>query len=118
MNRATQVKTFARQNWMLISLFCGSLGVTGWFAFQFAASSSFLNDPRHKDGDLKDWMNPYFISMMYDLPKSFVLEVLDLDDDERGRKHLGEIARERGITMEEMTRSIREEASKFRGDKD
>lgn len=112
--KSARLRQFARENWVLLTVFAGSLAVAGWFLFHFVANFLFFHDPRNQDGDLRPWMNPHFIVMMYELPRPIVLEILELPEDERGGRRLGEIAAELDLTMEQLTDRVRAEAATFR----
>lgn len=109
-----RAKTFVRHNWLLLSVLAGALIVSGWFAFKFISAFIFFNDPRNQDGDLRAWMNPHFVMEMYDLPREVVLDILELPPDLKGGKRLGEIGRERGLTMPELTELVRDGAAEYR----
>lgn len=109
-----KVKSFARDNWVVLSLFLAALFVAAWFAFKFVATFLYLHDPRHKDGDLKGWMNPHFVMVLYDLPRPVVLDALQLPIEERGGRPLHDIAEELGLTMPELTEHIRNVAAEYR----
>lgn len=114
MSDASRRVQFIRQNWMLLGVLAAALGVAGWFAFQFVATFLFLHDPRNHDGDLKAWMNPHFVMVMYDLPRPLVHEILKRPLDETGGVRLGHVAQDLGLTMEELTARVRAAAETYR----
>ncbi|MBU2957634.1 hypothetical protein Q4511_01150 [Paracoccus sp. 1_MG-2023] len=110
-----QLIGFARANWAaLLILGCASAALI-WFATGFALDlARHDNVPLH-DQALKPWMTPRFVVMSYDLPREVVADVLELPPTGPGRLKLGTIAREMGVTMEELTERVRDAADMYHG---
>lgn len=106
--------TFVRQNWLLVAVFLTALALAVWFASHAIMDAIYFNDPRNVDVDLKRWMTPRYIVMTYDLPREFVLDLLSVDGDAGPGIHLGRLAQERGVTMEELTTLVRDAAVTYR----
>ncbi len=112
----TQARDFLRQNWLLICLFGASFLLALWFAIHAALHALYFNDPRNVDDALKPWMTPRYVVMTYDLPRPFVMEVLALDPEADQGIRLGQIAKERGVSLEELTEVVRRAANGHRED--
>ena len=110
----TKIGAFIRQNWQLAFVFFGALLFASWFAFQAISDALYFNDPRNVDVDLKPWMTPRYVVLTYDLPRSLVAEVLTLDQESDRRIRLGQLAKERGLTMDELTALLRAAAADYR----
>ncbi|MEL6425213.1 MAG: hypothetical protein AAFQ33_07130 [Pseudomonadota bacterium] len=110
----TRVLPFIKQNRLLVGLFLGSLAVALWFAFHAITDALYFNDRRNVDVDLQPWMTPRYVVLTYDLPRPVVIDLLELDPDHDRGLRLGHLARDRGITMEELTALVREAAAQYR----
>ena len=110
----TNIAAFLRQNWILAGFFLGACLLALWFAVHVVMDALYFNDPRNVDVDLKPWMTPRYVVMTYDLPRSVVAELLELDGpDDRGLR-LGRIAESRGISMDALIALVREAAAEYR----
>ncbi len=110
-----QLLAFARQNWLPTSVFVIALAAFLLFSGRFVADFIYFNDPKHQDQALKGWMTPRYIGMSYSLPKDVVFDALGLEEKQKGpRKHMRDIAAEKGMTLDEMTEVVRQAAEEFR----
>ncbi len=103
---------FAIQNLLLVGSAIISLAVVIWVVGSLALDFIHFNDPRHQDRALKGWMTPRYVVMSYDLPRPLVLELLQLERGER--KMMRDIADEMGMTIDELTRIVRDAAARYR----
>ena len=110
----TRMLSFVRQNWLLVAVFLGSVALGLWFAAHALLDALYFNDPRNVDVDLKRWMTPRYVVLTYDLPRSLVAELLELDSEEDRGVRLGKLAAERALSMEELTALVREAAAQYR----
>lgn len=110
----TRALSFIRQNWHLVCLLFGSFAVALWFAFHAITDALYFNDPRNVDVALKPWMTPRYVVLTYDLPRPLVMEILQLDpEDDRGIR-LGRLARDRNVSMDDLTALVRDSAAAYR----
>lgn len=110
-----KLKKFARRYWIQLSAFILSAGFALFFGLTFMADAIYFNDPRHKDGALKNWMTPRYIVLSYDLPHEFVVDTLGITEEERGtRPRMKDIAERMDITLDELTTKVREAAKTYR----
>ncbi len=110
----SQLRRFGRENWLLLIVFAAASCFALFFAVHTIRDFVYFNDPANVDVDLQPWMTPRFIVLTYDLPRPFVFETLGLDPDADGGKRLGHLARERDLTMEELTEMIRKSSATYR----
>lgn len=108
--------SFVRNNWLLVSLTLVVFLAAVWFGTQFLRDFLYFNDPNNVDVDLKGWMTPRFIVLTYDLPRTFVAELLELTENEGGGQRLSLIADELGISLEELTQKVRDAAAQYRSE--
>lgn len=106
--------SFISQNRLLVLGFLVALITTLWFASHLVMDALYFSDPDHTDVDLRSWMTPRYIVLTYDLPRPFVLELLELDPQTDGGFRLGKLAEERNMTMEELTEFVRSAAATYR----
>ncbi|MEO1550498.1 MAG: hypothetical protein AAFR93_08700 [Pseudomonadota bacterium] len=107
--------TFARRNWIVLGLLLASIAIAFWFALSLVSDALYFNDPRNLDVDLKPWMTPRYVVHTYDLPRSLVMEVLELDPEADRGIRLGRLAEDRGMSMDDLTALVRDAADTFRG---
>ena len=112
--RRRRLARFLRENWGLTVLVVAALLLAVWFALRTLAGIARLNDPPYGVVELQPWMTPRFVALIHDVPGPVVLEALGLEGGDRDRR-LGRIARERGLTMDELTALVRE-ATRARDD--
>lgn len=105
---------FAKKNWGLLSVLFLTVVVLVWFASRLFLDFLYFNDPRNVDVELKPWMTPRFIVLTYDVPRSLVFEILDLDETEDRGIRLGRVAQERGLSLEDLTVLVRDEIAAYR----
>jgi hypothetical protein len=108
--------TFIRHNWVLVLLTLATLLIIVWFGSRLVLEFIYFNDPNNVDVDLKGWMTPRFIVLTYDLPRPFVFDILELPETAQGGPHLGIIAEELGVSLDELTQRVRTAAAAFRAE--
>ncbi|KFB08523.1 hypothetical protein [Nitratireductor basaltis] len=110
-----KMREFSRRHWFPVSGFFLSVFLAVWFSFTFLAEAIYFNDDRHQDVVLKPWMTPRYVALSYDLPREVVFRALELDPQgPPQRLRLGQIARMNGMTIDELTLRLREEAAEYR----
>ena len=109
-----RLSNFARQNWGLVAIFLIATLAAIWFASRVFMDFLYFNDPRNVDVDLRPWMTARFIVLTYDLPRPLVFELLGFEESARGGQRLGNVAKEMGLTMEELTELVRLGAAQHR----
>ncbi len=110
----TRALSFIKQNWLLVSLFLGSFTIALWFAFHAISDALYFNDPRNVDVASKPWMTLRYVVLAYDLTRPLGMELLELNpEDDRGVR-LGRPARDRNISMEELTGLVGDAAASYR----
>lgn len=110
-----KMRAFVRHHWFPVAGFGLSVVLAVWFGLTFLAEAIYFNDQRHQDVLLKPWMTPRYVALSYDLPREVVLRALELDPEgPPQRLRIGQIARMNGITIEELTERLRDEAEEYR----
>ena len=110
----TKLMSFIRHNLILSGLFLSAVLLALWFATHAISNALYFNDSRNVDVDLKPWMTPRFVVLTYDLPRPLVAEILELEPAKGRGIRLGRIANERGLTMEDLTKQVRDAAAAYR----
>ena len=86
----------------------------GVFAVRFVRVTVYFNDPRHIQEPLEPWMTPRYVGRSYDLPPEAARKLFRLDTGAEGRPTMGRIARDMGLTLQELQALVRAEADKAR----
>ena len=111
------VRSFARQNRIILSILLVAVCAMMWFSVNAVLNIIYFNDPRHQDEALKGWMTPRYVVMSYDLPRPLVLDLLNLTRETEGRRRLHDIATEMGVSLDELTQIVRSAAEEHRASK-
>ncbi|MEM7259428.1 MAG: hypothetical protein AAF404_18795 [Pseudomonadota bacterium] len=114
MNLNPELLSFIRKNLVLLAGFIVVLAVAIWFSVHVILHALYFNDPRNVDVDLRPWMTPRYIVLTYDLPRPFVLDMLELDPALDKGVRLGRIAQQRGVSMSDLTEQVRTAAAAYR----
>lgn len=90
---------------------CVAFVLTGFitlvFALQFVLSVFYWRNPENRNLELKGWMTLGHVAIVYDIPAEELAEELDLVPDSRSRRMmLRQIARIKGISLEELEDEI------------
>jgi len=105
---------FARQNIILVGIMTLSLLAAIWFTAGIVLDVIYFNDPQKQDVALQGWMTPRYVGMSYDLPRSVILELFEVEPGEGRRKRLADIAAEMGVSLPELTERVRAAADAHR----
>ncbi|AMM85485.1 hypothetical protein AZF01_14880 [Martelella sp. AD-3] len=74
---------------------------------QFVLSVFYWRNPENRNLELKGWMTLGHVAIVYDIPAEELAEELDLVPDSRSRRMmLRQIARIKGISLEELEDEI------------
>ena len=111
---SARAAAFAKKNWGLLALLLMALVVSLWFASRLFMDFLYFNDPQNVDVELKPWMTPRFIVLTYDVPRALVFEILDLEEGADRGIRLGRWARDRDMSMAELTERVRSEVADYR----
>lgn len=112
--KLTNLARFARDNWLPSTVLAIALVAFVWFSARIVLNFVYFNDPRHQDQALKAWMTPRYVAMSYDLPRPVVAEILELDMTAMKRPRMADIAREQGVTLQELNERVRAAAKAYR----
>jgi hypothetical protein len=114
MTHIDHLKLFVRKHWIIVSILVLAACAMLWMVISVALNFLYFNDPRNQDIALKGWMTPRYVVMSYDLPKPFVAEMLGLTSDDQRGMPMRDVAKQMGVTLEELTEIVRTSATAFR----
>ncbi len=105
----------------MFGVFSLALLLVLFFAVKFVSHAIWLHDPAHQNPDLEAWMRPRYVAMTYHVPPKVMREdILRIGPPpkDRGKEPItmGDIAAQRGITLEELTQIVRDGAGKARAE--
>ncbi|RVU85899.1 hypothetical protein EOL70_00160 [Leucothrix sargassi] len=98
---------FATANKFTVVGFVVSLILTVVLSSTMLADAIYFNDPKHKDIKIEGWMTPRYISLSYGLPRNMVFDLLDVTEDTRGRRRADHLAKNIGVSLDELTDMVR-----------
>ena len=103
-----------RDHRLLTAAFLLAVALTTFFAARLVASWIYWNDPAHRDAEIAPWMTPRYVAHSWRLPPEIVAETLDLDPPVGPPPTFGELAAERGVTVEDLAARIEKAAEAHR----
>ena len=104
----------ARASLRLSGFCCGS-GGDEFFAVRLLIFTIYWSSPAHQNQPLEGWMTPRYVAHSYDIPPELVRDALNLEPGVRKRQTLSEIARNSGLTLQEMGQRINNVAETHHG---
>ena len=84
------------------------------FAIRSVVFVVYWSDPDHRNVALESWMTPRYIARSWDIPPEVVLSALGTDEMPGRRLSLEDIARNLGISEEELEKRIHDAAIAYR----
>ncbi|PRX08673.1 hypothetical protein [Martelella mediterranea] len=98
--------------------FLATAFITLVFALQFIFSVFYWHNPENRNLELKGWMTLGHVAVVHDIPASELAEELDLAPDSRSRRMmLRQIARMKGISLDELEDEIAEALDEYEEEK-
>ena len=95
-----------RDHRLLTAAFLLAGALTTFFAVRLVASWIYWNDPAHRDVEIAPWMTPRYVAHSWRLPPEIVAETLDIDAPAGPPPTFGELAAERGVTVQDLATRI------------
>ncbi len=101
-----------RRHPVLTPLFLLAAALTLMFTIRTVVFTIYWANPAHKQQQIEPWMTPRYLAHSWDLTPEQVARALDISPDTARGITLGEIARQKGISLEELTARLAEAASR------
>ncbi|MEV8465871.1 hypothetical protein AB0T83_03635 [Fluviibacterium sp. DFM31] len=94
------------RSWLKLA-FVVALGLTLMFGVKLSRHLIGWDGQADMSASLESWMTPRYVARIREVPPEAVAEALDLARDGSGRRiTLGEIAQARGVTFDELSRTL------------
>ncbi|MDG4648118.1 hypothetical protein P6F26_06660 [Roseibacterium sp. SDUM158017] len=103
---------WARQRWAVLALGV-ALVLAAAFAVRLLVFTVYWSDPAHRAQPLEGWMTPGYIARSHDLDRVALRAALGVDAGNRDT--LADIARARGVPVEDVIAEVEAELEKARG---
>ena len=100
---------------VITSAFILAVLFTCMFAFRSVAMLIYWSHPDHQNQAIQAWMTPRYVAQSWQLPPDVMYRALGTDEMPGRRIMLGEIAKQQGISMDELAARIAAAAATFRG---
>ncbi len=110
-----KLTTLFRTHPVLTTAFFLAATLTVLFTIRTIVFTIYWANPAHHDQPLEPWMTLRYVARSWDLPPDLLAQTLELDPAPRQRLSLREIAAQKGMTLEELTRRIATAAQTLRG---
>jgi hypothetical protein len=106
------LRFFMTKQPLAFGIFAAAVVVTLFFAVQFLLHIGHFHDPGARDPALEPWMRPRYVAMAYHVPPAVMREeILGIGPPPKERDRetitMGEIARQRGLTLGALTETVR-----------
>ena len=85
-----------------------------FFGVRFLAFLIYWSDPAHRDQTIAGWMTPGYVAQSWDLPRDHVADALSLPKQGARRVTLEDIARDRGIPVQELVNGLADAIAAYR----
>lgn len=116
MEKSTAIR-FINEYRLPVAVFAIALTVGLYLAVRIVMDLVYFNDPRHQDQKLRGWMTPQYVMKSYDLPRTIVDEIFEIEPDVRQKRKMRFIAERMDLSLDELTLKLRERAALYRESK-
>ena len=113
MEKSTAIR-FISEYRFPVAAFAIALIVGLYLAVRIVMDLIYFNDPRHQDQTLRGWMTPQYVMKSYDLPRTIVEDIFEIDPDVPQRRKMRYIAERMDLSLDELTVKLREQATLYR----
>jgi len=83
-----------------------ALVFAGFFAFRAVNGYLYWSDPAHHDQAIAGWMSPRYVANSSHVPPEVVGNALGLDREKPRRLTLDQLAAERGVAIDVLSRNL------------
>jgi hypothetical protein len=110
------LKTVWTRNRWAVLILAGACLVALFFAARLVVFSVYWSDPARRDAVIEGWQTPGYVAMSWKVPRPVIADALGLEEGERARVSLDEIAKERGVSTADLIRDLEAAIHDFRSD--
>lgn len=100
------VKRLWHSHRLLLLAFGLAATLTLFFAVRMVVFGIYWADPKHQNQPLEGWMTLRYVAHSYDLQREDALAILGVSSPPGGRQSLQKLAREQGMTLQELQSRI------------
>ena len=108
------IKTAWETNRVAVLILAGACLVGLFFAARLVVFSVYWSDPARRDAVIEGWQTPGYVAMSWKVPRPVVADALGLEEGERARISLENLAKERGVPTAELIRELEAAITNFR----
>lgn len=109
---------FWKRHKFLLLAFVLAIATTGFFAVKLVMATVYWSDPAHRDQHIEGWMTPGYIAHSWNVPPDLIAAELGIQPGGPPKRvTLDDIARDRGVSVDTLTRQIDTAIAAFRGAK-
>jgi hypothetical protein len=110
------LKSAWKTNRVAVLILAGACLVGLFFAVRLVVFSIYWSDPARRDAVIEGWQTPGYIAMSWKVPRPVIADALGLEEGERARTSLEDLAKERGVPTAELIRELEAAILDFRAD--
>ena len=101
---------------MAVLILAGASLVALFFAARLVVFSVYWSDPARRDAVIEGWQTPGYVAMSWKVPRPVIADALGLEEGERARVSLDQLAKERGVSTTDLIRDLEAAIHDFRSD--
>jgi len=113
-----QLRSFLRKHWLASGCVLAASCVAIWLVIALIIDVLDLDRRKIDEIALKGWMTPRYVVLNYDLPRQVVADAFGFTSLEQRRMPVRDIAAAQGITIEELTKRLRDAAERSKDKRD
>lgn len=95
-------------------ILAGACLVGIFFAVRLVIFGVYWSDPARRDAVIEGWQTPGYVAMSWKVPRPVIADALGLQEGERARISLEDLAKERGVPTDELIRELEAAITTFR----
>lgn len=100
---------------ILTGVFALALVLTVFFGGRLVLHTVYWSDPAHRDQTIAGWMTPGYVAHSWRVPNKLVGDALGFTKETfQPGQTLGELARERGVTVDDLKQTLDAAIAAFR----
>ena len=108
------LQTLWHKNKLSVLIFTGACLVALFFAVRLLLFTIYWSDPERRDAVIEGWQTPGYVAMSWKVPRPVIADALGLEEGERARVSLDDLARERGVPTAELIEVLEAAIADFR----
>lgn len=108
--------TLWKKNKLAVVVFGAACVVAIFFAIRLTLFTIYWSDPARRDAVIEGWQTPGYVAMSWKVPRTVIADALGIQEGDRARQSLEDIAETRGVPIEVLISELERAIASFRAD--